>query len=551
MKDSSIVLSDKWTLGPPTPSFLLRPPEGKWIWCEGTDARSGQPVGICLLRQPWNRVPGVRNAYRYGMDQIAELAHPNILKVMDIIDDEQAFGLVTERLSGDDLHRLITRSASTFSEAQIIRILRQVAAALEHAEKRGVVFDNLKPTNVLLASDGTVRVGALPRPPFQFTTFLDAGAYLTNVGYCAPELLRCEALDQRTAIYGLGITAYEMIVSKIPSPRTENLATELESIATEELPSPAKLVEGINPQLTEIIVRCLQKDRLHRYNSAAEVCRALKKLQGRNIPLISQERVREIVEASFPTPLAVLARSLVREDHLLAQRDKLLNLTNGLVGYLGFLAASTPGSSPGEELRHPSLGHWVKLIRRTFRNPKIGWPFSELREVIPNQADLLRTLDEVVRLRNEVSHGAIPDADALHSWVMKSAACVRNLYTNLLGVAGFSLLTVEDLDYPGDGLFQLTVRRLEGASGESQSIQINRPEPYKKDRVYFAPGDLSRLHSLHPWVIFAKCPLCSRRELFFYVSTDGQDVRYVTPDRGHGLSCNGSRGFEMLFDAAS
>jgi hypothetical protein len=547
MSEAQGLLKGVWELGPATPAFRLRPSGGKWTWYEGARAADGLPVGFCLLRRPWLGNPGVRAAYRHGMELVGTLDHPNILKVYDVVDEEDAFGLVTEPLSGEDLHRLVTHSAAIFREAQVVRILGELAAALEHARERGVLFENLKPTNVQLAPDGSARIGALPRPPFRFTSFLDAAAHLSNVAYCAPELLRCQPLDQRTVVYGLGITAYEMICSRVPLQLSENLASDLEAIASAELPAPAELVEGLNPRLNEIVARCLRKDPAQRYGTAAEVLKDLRRVQGRPAPLIGQRRLLEIVTSGFPAPLAALARSLERDDHLLAQRDKLINQAGGLIGYLGFLAAGA-GTRLEEKYRRPSLGDWVRLVRRALGDRGVGWPLAELLGSIPSVDDLLATLDEAVRLRNLVGHGAAPEeGTALHDWVARMTAAIRRLYAGLLGLARYALVAVEDLDYRDDGRFQLTIRRLEGVQAESQAIQVTRPEPCARGRVYFAAADFSRMVGLHPWVVLAKCPLCFQRELFFYVSAEGGEIRYVTPDRGHSWSCSAPPDFEKVF----
>jgi hypothetical protein len=481
------------------------------------------------------------------MKKLRTLDHPNVLKVLDILNKPDAFGLVTEPLPGEDVARLVGHGAAAFSEAEVVRILRELAAGVQHAQQRRVVFDNLKPSNVLLTEKGSVKIGALPRPPFEFVDFSDAAAYLGNLAYCAPELLRCEPPDERTAVYGLGITAYEMIISRVPQQLTGNLDADLEAVASQELPAPAELVEGLSPGLNAVIRRCLHKDRARRYASAAEVLNDLDGIQAKNAPLISDRRLLEVVTAVFPAPLAALARSLEREDSLLARKDKLLNQATGLIGYLGFLSAASLGTPLTKEFRRPALGHWVALARRALGGRGTGWPLSEWRDSVSDTARLLKALDEAVTLRNDLAHAAAPEEGAaLHDWVGRMSACVRRLYRNLLRLARYALVAVEDLDYD-EGQFLLGIRRLEGARGDEPTIRVPRPEPCTKGRVYFTPGDFSRMLALDPWVVLARCPLCFQRELFFYVSMDGGVVRYVTPDRGHGWSCPAPRGFERVF----
>jgi hypothetical protein len=219
----------------------------------------------------------------------------------------------------------------------------------------------------------------------------------------------------------------------------------------------------------------------------------------------------------------------------------------GLIGYLGFLAAISLGTALGKEYRRPSLGHWVALIRQALRTPEVGWPLAAFRALIPQADEFLGLLDQVVNLRNRVAHGpALEEGAVLHDWVQRMSVCIRGLYKSLLCQAQFALVAVEDLDYQEEGQFVLKVRGLEGTGGASQSVQVKRPKPCTKGRVYLATSDFATMVSLFPWIVLAKCPLCFQQELFFYTSADDKQLHYVTPDRGHGWSCPTPREFDQL-----
>ncbi len=480
----------------------------------------------------------MRQDYIHGHRLLRTLDHKHVVKVHDIIDEPDLFAVVTEPLSGTNLHRHLHDRGIIHSEAEVVRIMQEVASGLEHAHERGVVFGNLRPTNVEIFSDGTAKIFAHPKLPHQFTTFMDAADYLGYHVYCPPELLRCEPLDQRTDIYGLGLCAYELIVSRLPHQSSDNLGAVLWSLANREWPIPTEIVQEMNPLLNKIVVRCLQKDPSKRYASVAELKNDLTRVQARSTPLISSVRLQEIVTSAFPEPLAVLARALEREDHLLAQKDKLLNLANGLVSYLGFLAAVGLGRPLAREYTRPSLGHWVALLRQVFQDDEAKqWPLPVIRTQLANGPELFKALNEVLKLRNRMAHAPAPEEGAvLHDWVSQMTACLRCLFKSLLFLANYSVVVVEDLDFLDDR-FQVTLRRLDGLGDHETLIRVMSAQPHTKGRVYLAAADCSRLVSLHPWVIHNKCPLCFQRELFFYVSADQGQVHYVTPDRGHNISC--------------
>lgn len=537
MDRSPRTVKGTWEIGLLTVPYRLRPPTARLVSHEGRDLRSGAPVEVVLLRPPWDREAGVRRGFLAGVARLATLDHPNIARVLGVIDEDDLVGYVTEPVPGESIYQHLTHSATIFTEAEVVRIIAAIADGLKHAHGRGVVFANLKPTNVRLGPGGAVKLFALPKEQFTFTSFLDANWYLGHAVYHAPEFLRCEPLDERTDVYGLGITAYEMTASRLPGSATGNLGRDLQLVASQEWPAPAEIVDDIDPRLNALIVRCIHKDRARRYASVAAVVEDLQGVRGKPRCLISAQRLEEIVTTAFPTPLATLARALARDDHLVAQKDRLLNQANGLIGYLGFLAAHSLGLEPAERLARPALGHWAGLIGEALHSARAGWPFSDFRSLIANHADFLACLGDVVHRRNEVGHGAAPEeGPALHDWVRQTGALVRQLYKSLLFLTRYTLVSVEDLDYVG-GQFALSLRRLEGAATVGLPVRVTLPQPCSKGKVYFASADFSRLVCLEPFVVLADCPLCAQRELFFYVSTHGRERRYVTPDRGHGWSC--------------
>jgi hypothetical protein len=529
------ILKGTWEVGPLAGVYRRRGPTTRIAYYDGLDRRSGKPVTLILMRPPWNRNPDMRREMLYGIEQLRRLDHPGIARVLDTLDDEEV-GYVTEPISGGSVYHALFTKAAIFTETEVVRVLSAVADAVRHAHSRGVIFANLKPTNVRVESDGVVKCYALPKEPHQFRSFLDSAWYLGHVVYYAPEFLRCQPLDERTDVYGLGITAYEMMVSRMPSHSSGNLGRILEAIVTEEWPAPADLVEGIDGALNQVIVRCLRKDRDQRFASADEVLRALKGVKGKPRALIGSERLQEIVTTAFPAPLAILAKALAREDHLSTQKDKLLNQINGLVRYLGFLAAHSLGVPLADRLLRPALGHWTSLIGEALDGP--GWPFSEFRDLIPHRSEFLDCLQGLVQRRNAVSHGALPEeGTVLHDWVRETAGLVRQLYRSLLFLTRYSLVVIEDMDYV-NGQFRYTVRRLEGAGPPESPVPVNLNQPYGRGKVYFATSDFSRLLCLEPFVALARCPLCGQNELFFYVSAHGNERRYSTPDRGHTWSCS-------------
>ncbi len=156
-------------------------------------------------------------------------------------------------------------------------------------------------------------------------------------------------------------------------------------------------------------------------------------------------------------------------------------------------------------------------------------------------------MEEGLALRNDMAHAAAPEEGAvLHDWVARMTRCVRRLYHALLPLAHSSTVVVEDLNYR-DGRFELGLRRLDGVGEHETVTRVASEKPYTKGHVYLATPDGGRLLSLHPWVVWTKCPLCFRHELFFFNAVKGRQSCYVTPDRGHCWACDVSDELRQMY----
>ena len=198
-----------------------------------------------------------------------ELDHPFVLKFVSVPQKSRPY-IVTEYLKGCTLEHML-KAMSPLLEKDALKIASLVCDALQHMHDRGVIHRDLKPQNIMICCDGSIRV-------MDFGIARDGGSRrITHFGntptmgtpdYMAPEQVQGKRADQRTDIYNLGALLYEMLVGVIPF-RDENPWAALNARVTGDPIAPRKLNRELSAQAEEIVLRALQRDPAKRYPTAA------------------------------------------------------------------------------------------------------------------------------------------------------------------------------------------------------------------------------------------------------------------------------------------
>ena len=209
------------------------------------------------------------------------LDHPNIVRVYDLFIEDETPYLVQEFLGGEDLDDRIERGElDSFGEK--LYTLIQIARGLNHAHRHGVVHRDVKPANVRVLEDGTVKI-----LDFGIAKLVHASSDLTRAGmavgtaaYLAPEQIRGEEAGAATDVFAFGVLAYELVTRIRPFGRETISETFFQTLHKEPEPLTA-IWPGCPPELVEIVQRCLEKDPQRRYADFSEVLAALEKLRDR------------------------------------------------------------------------------------------------------------------------------------------------------------------------------------------------------------------------------------------------------------------------------
>jgi hypothetical protein len=209
---------------------------------------------------------------------LTRIRHPAVLQIRDWGESEAGLFLVTELVDGEDL-KLAIRRRGPFPPAEAAAIGATLAEALAAAHAQGVVHRDVKPNNVMIARDGSVRLldfGLARGAGIDITTLTRTGTILGTPGYMSPEQFDATDVDERSDLYSLGVVLFELLTGRLPFRAQTPLAVAL-AHKTEPPPLPRSLRPGIPAWLERIVLRCLEKDPRHRFGSAealaAELCR--------------------------------------------------------------------------------------------------------------------------------------------------------------------------------------------------------------------------------------------------------------------------------------
>ena len=200
-----------------------------------------------------------------------DLNHPFILKFISVENKSRPY-IVTEYLKGCTLEHLL-KAMRPLTEKDAIKIASLICGALQHMHDNGVVHRDLKPQNVMICCDGTIRVmdfGIARDVVSRRITRVGNSSSMGTPDYMAPEQVKGKRADKRTDIYNLGALFYEMLTGAIPF-QDENPWAALNARVTGDPIAPRKINPELSAQVEEIVLRALQRDPAQRYPSAAEM----------------------------------------------------------------------------------------------------------------------------------------------------------------------------------------------------------------------------------------------------------------------------------------
>ena len=211
--------------------------------------------------------------FRSEAQAAAGLTHPNIVNVFDVGDDEGVYYIVMELIEGITLKEYIAKKGKlSIKEATSIAI--QVSMGLEAAHNHGIVHRDVKPQNIIISTDGKVKVTDFGIARAASSNTISSNV-MGSVHYSSPEQVRGGYSDEKSDIYSLGITLYEMVTGRVPFDGDTTVAIAIKHLQEEMVP-PSVYTENLPYSLEQIIFKCTQKSVGRRYEKMEDVIADLK-----------------------------------------------------------------------------------------------------------------------------------------------------------------------------------------------------------------------------------------------------------------------------------
>ncbi len=237
------------------------------------DLKLNRYVAVKVLKPEFRDDKTFIRKFRSEAQAAAGLTHPNIVSVFDVGDDEGVYYIVMELIEGITLKDYISKKGKlSIKEATSIAI--QVSMGLEAAHNHGIVHRDVKPQNIIISTDGKVKVTDFGIARAASSNTISSNV-VGSVHYSSPEQVRGGYSDEKSDIYSLGITIYEMVTGKVPFTGDTTVAIAIKHLQEEMVP-PSAYTQDIPFSLEQIIYKCTQKSVDRRYQKMEEVIADLK-----------------------------------------------------------------------------------------------------------------------------------------------------------------------------------------------------------------------------------------------------------------------------------
>ncbi len=238
------------------------------------DQRLNRFVAIKVLKPEYSSDKSFVNKFRAEAQSAAGLSHPNIVNVYDVGDDSGLHYIVMELVEGITLKRFIERKGK-LEVKEAVGISIQIAQGMDAAHENRIIHRDIKPQNIIISRDGKVKVTDFGIAKATNSNTITSNA-MGSVHYLSPEQARGGYSDEKSDIYSLGVTLYEMLSGKVPFAGDNTVSVALLHIQGEAMPL-RELDPEIPVSVDKIVQKCMQKRPERRYHSASELISDLKR----------------------------------------------------------------------------------------------------------------------------------------------------------------------------------------------------------------------------------------------------------------------------------
>lgn len=244
---------------------------GMAIVYKAFDRTENRYVAVKILQDQYLEDEELRQRFKNESKAIAVMSHPNIVKVFDVNFGEDLLYIIMEHIEGINLKEYIHHK-NGLDTKETLHIVMQILRALQHAHDKGIIHRDIKPQNILLLPNGSIKVTDFGIARFNrgdVKTQEETSA-IGSVHYVSPEQVRGEFTDARSDVYSMGIVLYEMLTGQVPFDAKEPNDIAVMHLQKEAI-RPSVFNENTPIGLEQITMRAMQKNPNDRYQSAAEM----------------------------------------------------------------------------------------------------------------------------------------------------------------------------------------------------------------------------------------------------------------------------------------
>jgi serine/threonine protein kinase len=398
------------------------------------DKKLNEEVALKLVRPEIAADRSTLERFHNELKLARRISHPHVGRMYELMEEAGTHFITMEYVPGQDLRALIRQTGKLATETAL-SIAIQVCEGLSEAHKQGIIHRDLKPSNIIIDREGGARIidfGIARSMAVKSRT--GAGVMIGTPEYMSPEQVEGKEVDARSDIYSLGIILYEILTGRVPfegdTPFTVGVKHKSEAPKNPKLLNP-----NIPDDLSGVILKCLEKDKARRYQSAADVRAELERIE-KGLPTterVAPERItptrkpftsKEITVKFQPKKLVIpaLALIVVIAAAIIFWPKKVSNLDPKLVAVAVF--ENKTGDPKLDSIGSMAAERIMQGLAQVGEFPVVPMPSAEALSAESKSKDKLRALAELTKA-GKIVHGDYflqGETIQFHAWVEDMAA---------------------------------------------------------------------------------------------------------------------------------